>query len=101
HFEGTLAINELAHLTLLAPGGFVDELLAGTREASLALAADGVRTYRVDAADVLPNYPYRDDALLYWNAIHRWVDGYLRIYYRSEADLAGDLELANWYRELV
>jgi len=115
HFEGTLAINELAHLTLLAPGGFVDELLAGTLEASLALAADGVRTYRVDeallpnalrargvdAADVLPNYPYRDDALLYWNAIHRWVDGYLRIYYRSEADLAGDLELANWYRELV
>jgi arachidonate 15-lipoxygenase len=115
HFEGTLAINELAHTTLLAPGGFVDELLAGTLEASIGLAAASVRTYRVDeallpnalrargvdVAEVLPSYPYRDDALLYWDAIHRWVDDYLRTYYRSEADLAADFELANWYRELV
>jgi arachidonate 15-lipoxygenase len=115
HFEGTLAINELAHTTLLAPGGFVDDLLGGTLEASIGLAAESVRTYRVDEAmlpfalhargvdapDVLPDYPYRDDALLYWDAIHAWVDRYLRTYYRSEADLADDYELAAWYRELV
>jgi len=29
------------------------------------------------------------------------VDEYLRAYYRSEADLAADFEVANWYRELV
>jgi arachidonate 15-lipoxygenase len=115
HFEGTLAINELAHRRLLAPGGFVDELLAGTLEASISLAVAAVRTYRVDeallpialrargvdAAEALPSYPYRDDALLYWNAIHAWVNDYLRTYYRSEADLANDFELASWYRELI
>ena len=115
HFEGTLAINEFAHQTLLAPGGFVDELLAGTLEASIQLAADGVRSYSfgeamlpaalrargVDDLGALPGYPYRDDALLYWNAIRTWVSDYLRTYYRSEADLRDDFELAEWYRELV
>jgi arachidonate 15-lipoxygenase len=115
HFEGTLAINELAHRTLLAPGGFVDELLAGTLEASIQLAVEGARSYSfeeamlpaalrargVDDPDVLPDYPYRDDALLYWQAIRTWVGDYLGTYYRSEADLEEDSELANWYRELV
>ncbi len=115
HFEGTLAINELAHRQLLAPGGFVDELLAGTLEASLRLAVEGIRTYAFDEAmlpkalrsrgvddpGALPSYPYRDDALLYWNAIRAWVRDYLGIYYRSDADVRDDFELAGWYRELV
>jgi arachidonate 15-lipoxygenase len=115
HFEGTLAINELAHRTLLAPGGFVDELLAGTLEASTELAVAAASSYAfdeaflpnalrsrgVDDAGTLPDYPYRDDALLYWNAIRTWVSDYLRTYYRSEADLRDDFELADWYRELV
>jgi arachidonate 15-lipoxygenase len=115
HFEGTLAINELAHRTLLAPGGFVDELLAGTLEASIGLAVEGVescsfdgamlpaalRERGVDDAAGLPRYPYRDDALLYWNAIRTWASEYLQTYYRSEADLRDDPELAAWYRELV
>ena len=115
HFEGTLAINEFAHDTLLAPGGFVDELLAATLEASTQLAARAAQTWRVDEAllplalrargvddaDLLPKYPYRDDALLYWDAIRAWVDDYLRSYYGSEADLAADVELAAWHRELI
>jgi arachidonate 15-lipoxygenase len=115
HFEGTLAINELAHQTLLAPGGFVDELLAGTLEASIRLAVAAVRSYRFDEAmlpitlrargvedpALLPDYPYRDDALLYWSAIRRWVSDYLRTYYRSPADLRDDFELAEWHRELM
>jgi arachidonate 15-lipoxygenase len=115
HFEGTLAINELAYSRLLAPGGFVDVLLAGTIDASIRLAVAAVQSYRVDEAmlpkalrargvdapETLPDYPYRDDALLYWNAIRAWVDDYLRTYYRTDADFADDVELANWYRELV
>jgi arachidonate 15-lipoxygenase len=115
HFEGTLAINELAHRTLLAPGGFVDELLAGTLEASIELAVKAASSYAfeeallpnalrargVDDGSVLSDYPYRDDALLYWNAIRTWVSDYLRTYYRSEADLRDDSELGDWYRELV
>jgi len=66
-----------------------------------ALLPNALRARGVDGLEALPNYPYRDDALLYWNAIRGWVEGYLRTYYRSEADLADDFELANWYRELI
>jgi arachidonate 15-lipoxygenase len=115
HFEGTLFINEQAYSRLLAPAGFVDDLLAGTLEVSIQLTAQAVRTYRFDEAmlptalrargvddpGTLPDYPYRDDALLNWNAIRGWVGDYLRTYYRSDADVAADFELAAWYRELV
>jgi len=83
--------------------------------ASLQLALDGVSSYSFDVAmlpnalrergvddgGTLPDYPYRDDALPYWNAIRTWVSDYLRTYYRSEADLRDDSELGDWYRELV
>jgi arachidonate 15-lipoxygenase len=115
HFEGTLAINEQAYSRLLAPAGFVDDLLGGTLEASIKLTAEAVRTYRVDEAllpnalrargvddpAVLPDYPYRDDALLYWNAIRAWVRAYLGAYYGSDARLAADPEVAAWHRELI
>jgi arachidonate 15-lipoxygenase len=115
HFEGTLAINEQAYSRLLGPGGFVDDLLGGTLEASIRLTAEAVRSYRVDEAllpaglrargvhdpAVLPDYPYRDDALLHWNAIRAWAYAYLSTYYRSDADVAADPELAAWYGELV
>jgi arachidonate 15-lipoxygenase len=115
HFEGTLAINEQAYSRLLAPAGFVDDLLGGTLQASIDLTAEAVRTYRFDEAMLpaglrargvddpaaFPDYPYRDDALLNWNAIRGWVSAYLRTYYKSDADVAADFELASWYRELV
>ena len=55
----------------------------------------------VDDPELLPNYPYRDDALLYWDAIHRWVSSYLSLYYHSDADVQADPELAAWFDELV
>ncbi len=62
------------------------------------------KTFRakgVDDPDLLPNYPYRDDALLFWNAVHRWVSSYLALYYHSDADVQDDPELAAWFDELV
>lgn len=115
HFAGTLPINKAAVEQLAAKGGSVDELLAGTIESTVQLSTTGVQSYRVDEAFLpvalakrgvddaarLPGYPYRDDALLYWHAIHDWVDEYLKIYYHSDADVAGDTELAAWYREVA
>ncbi len=48
----------------------------------------------------LPYYPYRDDALLHWEAIDEYVRAYLGIYYDSAAELAGDAEIAAWHDEL-
>lgn len=56
-----------------------------------------------DVADreAFPNYPYRDDSLLYWDAIHEWVNAYLRLYYPNDAEIQRDTELQAWTRELA
>ena|GEM_PF-1177021 len=115
HFEGTLAQNSRVPVELVNPGGPVDRLLGATLDTSRAFTVGGVHSYPfndsmlpdtlnrrgVDDRNLLPDYPYRDDALLLWYAIHQWVKGYLNIYYRSDADVEGDSELQNWLSELL
>jgi len=114
HFEGTLSINAAAENSLIAPGGAVDLLLAGTIEASTQLAVQAVAGHavnqaflpkalaarHVEDASKLPDYPYRDDARLLWDDIHAWVRDYLAIYYNDDAAVRGDYELQNWVKEL-
>lgn len=114
HFEGTLAINKASWQHLIADKGGVDKLMGGTINTSRSVTAHGVQSLRVmsdllpltfarrgvDDRDALPVYPYRDDSLLYWEAIHDWVAAYLRIYYQSHADIEQDVELQAWAREL-
>ncbi len=114
HFEGTLAINNAAQSNLIAPGGGVDQLLSATIDNSRILAAVGVQSYGfnqamlrkqlekrgVDDTTMLPVYPYRDDALLIWDAIHQWVSDYLHIHYNSDEDVQNDTLLQNWAHEV-
>lgn len=114
HFEGDLWINEFAALVIMAPLTFGDIILAppiqdaaaGARRSRFSwdfyenmppaeLAARGV----TDSA-VLKDYPYRDDALSVWGAIHSWATQYVRTYYTSDADVTGDTELKAWADEL-
>ncbi len=115
HFEGTLAINCMARKHLISEGGACDQMMGGTILATRSLAAKGVQSYEFDKAPlplrlkaqglddpgVLPNYPYRDDALLYWEAIRQWVADYLALYYRGDADVQEDTEVVHWFAELV
>ena len=114
HFEGTLAINKAAWQHLIADKGAIDKLMGGTIKTSRGVAVQGLQSLRlmndllplsfaqrgVDDRAAFPVYPYRDDTLLYWNAIHEWVNSYVRLYYKSEADIAQDTELQAWGREL-
>ena len=114
HFEGTLAINNLARLKLISPDGVVDRLLGGTISATLGLSAWGVQGHAfmdllpmasfrergVDDLELLPHYAYRDDSLLHWNAIREWVATYVRCFYRSDEEVAADVELAGWLTEV-
>jgi len=113
HFEGTLAINHMARTKLISPDGVVSRLLGGSIDAILGLFARGVQgrlfkdqlppeTFRrrgVDS-DALASYSYRDDALLHWEAIRAWVAGYLHCFYRSDAEVAADHEVAGWLTEV-
>ncbi|WP_414541413.1 lipoxygenase family protein [Nostoc sp. CCY0012] len=113
HFEGTLAINDAAQRVLIAPGGGVDRLLASTVDNSRVLAVRGLQTYPFNQAmlpqqlkqrgvedpNLLPVYPYRDDALLVWDAIHQWVSDYLSLYYKTDQDIQNDTALQAWAAE--
>ena len=115
HFEGTLNINELAWKFLIANRGGVDQLASGTIQATRKLTVKGVQEYLfneqflprslhergVDNTDAFPVYPYRDDAMLYWNAIRNWVGEYTSLFYNNQADIADDGELSAWHSELT
>ena len=115
HFEGTLAINNGAQEMLIAPGGGVDKLLSSTIDNSRVFAVLGLQSYSfneamlpkqlkkrgVDDPNLLPLYPYRDDALLVWDAIHQWVSDYLSIYYSSDEEVQADQRLQAWAEEAM
>jgi arachidonate 15-lipoxygenase len=110
HFEGTLFINEAAATSLIAPDGPIDHIFAGTihstQELAVAARLDFDFTAKmlphdlaargVGPGSALADFPYRDDALLVWGAIHDWVRGYVGLYYASDADVTGDGELQAW-----
>ncbi|QLE47390.1 lipoxygenase [Nostoc sp. C057] len=115
HFRFMLANNDLARKRLISRGGPVDELLAGTLQESLQIVVNAYQEWSLDQFSLptelknrgmddpnnLPHYPYRDDGLLLWNAIKKFVSEYLQIYYKTPQDLAEDLELQSWAQELV
>ena len=117
HFQGTLFINNAATVGLINPEGIVDATFGGTLDESLRITLEGVRGYPfsfndsmlptffeqrgVDDVTKLPDYPYRDDAMLIWDAIHQWVNSYISVYYQSDQDVIDDTELQRWFESLI
>ena len=114
HFEGTAAINISARTSLILPERSVDRLvgskierdypyLAGQRlDYSFRANFPKLRMTRrgTDNGVLLPNYPYREDSALIWDAIHNWVSDYVSVWYTSEADIRADYELQAWANEI-
>lgn len=115
HLEGTLYINKLAVELLLQPGRAVDYLIGSDLKTTYAWLGEHrrKRSYRqhylparlstlgTASPGTLPYYPYRDDGLLVWEALARWVQTFVEAYYRSDADVAGDWELQAWSSEIT
>ncbi|WP_369052570.1 lipoxygenase family protein [Burkholderia gladioli] len=117
HFEGTLFINEGAALALLpnVPLGFINTLFAAPIPRIAAeIAADRLAfdfyehmlprelaNRKIDNPYDLPDYPYRDDGMLIWNAIRRWVGEYVGVYYLSDSAVINDYELAAWTKDVA
>ncbi|MBE9029281.1 lipoxygenase [filamentous cyanobacterium LEGE 11480] len=114
HLRFMLANNHLGRERLINKKGPVDNLLAGTREESLALVKSAYKSWSIDQfafpvdlknrgmadTDRLPHYPYRDDGMLLWEALHEFVTDYLKHFYPTTSDLAQDAELQAWAKEL-
>ncbi len=113
HFEGTAAINIGARTTLIQPGASVDRLVGSDILSNYDLLGQERLAYsyrdnylpnrlkrlQVDDAKLIKSYPYRDDAILIWNATHNWVSDYVEVFYKSDADIRADAELQAWAKE--
>ena len=49
----------------------------------------------------LPNYYFRDDALLIWKAMKEYVDEMVKIFYESDQDVQDDFEIQAWFNEII
>lgn len=114
HFENTLITNDIARTGLIGPGGYMERLQSPTLEASLALATREIDAFvltesaprkdfaarGVEDREALPEYPFRDDGLLVWDAIVPFIESYLRLYYPSDDAVRADPELEAWAHEM-
>lgn len=114
HTEETLIVNDITRSSLTPVNGTIDRMMAQSREASLDMVARAVREFRilesappedfarrgVDDVRALPDYPWRDDHLLLWEAVETWIDAYVRAYYADDAAVELDEELQAFTVEL-
>jgi arachidonate 15-lipoxygenase len=115
HTWYNVAIDVIARGDLLSSGGPIDTAMAAGVAGVLDLArleyakwsfkdnvpARDLARRGVDDASVLSFYPYRDDVMELWRAIHALVRDMLAVWYRNDADVAGDYELQAWAAELA
>jgi arachidonate 15-lipoxygenase len=115
HIRFLLTNNALGLEFLLNPDGIVDHLLAGSLEESLGMVTRAFESWSikdsaydanivargVDDAEALPNFAWRDDGRLLWDAIGVYVREYLELYYPHAEDLTGDAEIQAWTAELA
>jgi arachidonate 15-lipoxygenase len=118
NFVGTLFTNNTAVTSINVEGSYLnitEMIFSCTVDSTLGIAGNAVadvnfndnmlpnnlRARGVDDPALLPNYPYRDDAMLIWNAIRNWTADYVSLYYRNDADVLGDYELQGWVQEVT
>lgn len=115
HFYGTALMNWAASKTLVVDGYDVDSITSPAMSELRALAARSINSrnmfsfnqwmpdieleHRGVMSDKL-HFPYRDDALLVWDAVLQWAQAYVSAYYKSDADVVADTELEQWCEEV-
>jgi arachidonate 15-lipoxygenase len=116
HFYGTTFINFAAVTTLINPGGIIDQITAPNIKDTCMLSAKSINDPTFSFNNWMPDkemgirgvldaeklkYPYRDDSIRLWKSINVWVRSFVSAYYKSDADVVGDLELAAWCNEVT
>ena len=115
HFHATMAINHSARTVMLKKGGPIDKCLSLGAEGSLEFIKQEYAAWDfslcdlesdlqrrgVDNDSVLTSYHYRDDALLIWGAIGKYVKSIVHYWYDNDAAIKTDEELQAWFDELI
>ena len=115
HLTYYLFDNELGRTTFVNPGGPVDRMMGGSLAESIGAAAEVYHKWNLfDAAhptelanrglddpENLPDYPFRDDGLLIWNALGEYVKAYIDLYYPDDQSILDDPELQAWAYEIA
>eukprot|EP00878_Enallax_costatus_P039840 GHUV01045762.1.p1 GENE.GHUV01045762.1~~GHUV01045762.1.p1 ORF type:complete len:306 (-),score=73.45 GHUV01045762.1:991-1908(-) len=115
HFRYTLAINAAARATLIAadavleqcfpPGKYIMQLSSKIYKASWrfkneGLAADlrkrGFLPANGSSKLLLEDYPYAQDGLDIWTAMHEYFTDYVNHYYADDAEVTKDGQLMKW-----
>jgi arachidonate 15-lipoxygenase len=115
HFMGTLYINEIGFKTVFAPHGALDWFTGASRDSVRQMIVGSVQSFDFDRsvlreelssrgvgdAELLPDYPFRDDGVLVWDALASWVGEYVALYYSDDAAVLADVELQAWLAEVT
>jgi len=114
HFTALLVINKAGEKLLLSDKGLIQQILETGLSGSLQLMKERYDTWSfedldfpqrlgargVDDPEILPYFPYRDDGLLLWDVLGRYIKEYIENYYESDTDVQEDYELQGWALEL-
>lgn len=116
HFLFLLAINSRGLDKLVSPGGWVDKTMTLGRNGMFELIKRTINNWVMNVhgivpneiksrgvlnAEILPHYPYRDDAITLYETIQRYVSKIVHHFYDKEEKIADDYELQQWRCELV
>ncbi|MEO1491191.1 MAG: lipoxygenase family protein [Pseudomonadota bacterium] len=115
HLEYTMAVNNSARTAMLAPGGPIDKTMAIGAKGAFELMGRAwweqwdfemhnipadIKARGLDDCEVLPNFPWRDDALALWGVIERYVTNMVDYFYNSDQDVIDDWELQAFHHEV-
>ncbi|XP_052424313.1 polyunsaturated fatty acid 5-lipoxygenase isoform X4 [Carassius gibelio] len=114
HVRYTVAINTAAREKLISESGVFEKAngTGGIAVVEVINKAMKTLTYKsmcfpesvkargVDNKDELPNYYYRDDGMMVWEAVKSFVSDVVRIYYSSDESVQEDEEIQAFVQDV-
>ncbi|KAG1656877.1 Allene oxide synthase-lipoxygenase protein [Nymphon striatum] len=107
HFYRLLGNNFYGIAALFRPDGIMDEIFQGKTKMAKSLfnATISYKTLNLEMdfaqrevleSNNLPEYPYRDDIMLFYEALKKYVTTVVSRYYDSQEQLIKDYEIQKW-----
>ncbi|XP_028277858.1 arachidonate 15-lipoxygenase B [Parambassis ranga] len=111
HVKTSVQINLQARASLLAADGVFDKAVgAGLKTVPGLLSRASARIHYRSlcvpddledrGVDRLPQSYYAQDALRIWDTLHRFVLGWVDLYYRGDQEVQNDSELQQWIADI-